>query len=343
MAASTIRVLGAGIVGLAIADELLRRGHEVEVIDPAPGSGASFAAAGMLTPTGELWHGEEAVHRLGRASASLWPDFAARLGVPLRTGGTLLVAADHGDRQLVDRQVALARAIGEPVVELGRRELVGHEPRLGRVVGGALLPDDHSVDPRAVVAALLERVPVVAAPSARDPAVTVVATGTALPPAYSALVRGVRGEILRLHADSGDLPDRTVRAWVHGEQVYVVPRAGGEVVVGATQQEHAGAPVVTVEGAWRLLDSARRLLPGLDRAELVEATARDRPGTRDNLPLIGPTHEPGVVLAAGHFRHGVLLAPLTAQLVADHLEHGHVEPAVDPRRLLHAPSPEGTR
>ena len=337
-----IRVLGAGIIGLAVSDELLRRGHEVEVVDPAPGSGASFAAAGMLTPAGELWHGEEAVHRLGRVSAGLWPAYAARLRVPLHTGGTLLAAADHGDLQLLDRQVALARSAGEPVVELGRRELVEQEPRLGRVVGGALFPEDHSVDPRAVVTALLERVPVVATPSGRDAAVTVVATGAALPVAYSGLVRGVRGEILRLRASPADLPERTVRAWVHGEQVYVVPRAGGEVVVGATQQEHAGAPIVTVEGAWRLLDTARRLLPGLDRAELVEATARDRPGTRDNLPLIGPTDDPRVVLAAGHFRHGVLLAPITAQLIADHLEHGHVEPAVDPRRLL-VPSLEGTR
>jgi len=340
---STVRVLGAGIVGLAVAEELLRRGHDVEVVDPAPGSGASFAAAGMLTPAGELWHGEEAVHRLGRSSASLWPSYAARLGVPLHTGGTLLAAADHGDLQLLDRQVALARAAGETVVELGRRDLVAHEPRLGRVVGGALFPDDHSVDPRAVVAALLERVPVVAEPTGRQATVTVVATGAVLPAAYSGLwpglVRGVRGEILRLRASSDDPPERTVRAWVHGEQVYVVPRAGGEVVVGATQEEHAGAPVVTVEGVWRLLDAARRLLPGLDRAELIEATARDRPGTRDNLPLIGPTGEPGVVLAAGHFRHGVLLAPLTAQLVADHLEHGRVEPAVDPRRFM--PSLEG--
>lgn len=333
-----IRVLGAGIIGLAVGDELLRRGHEVELVDPAPGSGASFAAAGMLTPAGELWHGEDEVHRLGRRSASLWPSYADRLGVALHTGGTLLAAADHGDLQLLDRQVTLARDAGESVVALNRRELMEHEPRLGRVVGGALFPEDHSVDPRAVVAALLERVQVVASPTPREAAVTVVATGAALPAAYSGvwsgLVRGVRGQILRLRAAPGDLPRRTVRAWVYGEQVYVVPRVGGEIVVGATQEEHAGAPIVTVEGAWRLLDSARRLLPGLDRAELVEATARDRPGTRDNLPLIGPTGDPGVVLAAGHFRHGVLLAPLTAQLVADHLEHGHVEPAVDPRRLM---------
>ncbi|WP_110207723.1 FAD-dependent oxidoreductase [Nocardioides daejeonensis] len=330
--AGLIRVLGAGIVGLAVADELLRRGHEVEVVDPAPGTGASRAAAGMLAPAGELWHGEERVLTLGRRSTELWPAYAARLGVPLRSGGTLLAAVDHGDLQLLDRQVALVRAAGERVVELGRRELLSEEPRLGRVLGGALLPVDHSVDPRAVVAALLARIPVCAAPGSRPPAGTVIATGATLPPPYARLVRRVRGEILRLR--TADPPQRTLRAWVHGQQVYVVPRASGEVVVGATQEEHPGRPVVTVEGAWRLLDSARRLLPGLDRAELVEAIARDRPGTLDNLPLIGPTHDPAVTLAAGHFRHGVLLAPLTAQLVADHLEHGHVDPAVDPRRLL---------
>ena len=83
---------------------------------------------------------------------------------------------------------------------------------------------------------------------------------------------------------------------------------------------------------WRLLDAARRLLPGIDRAEVLEFTARDRPGTRDNLPLVGPIDD-GVVLAAGHFRHGVMLAPVTAQLVADHIEDGRIEPSFDPRRM----------
>ena len=329
-----IRVLGAGIIGLAVADELLRRGQAVELVDPAPGSGASHAAAGMLSPAGELWHGEEPVHVLGRASADLWPSYAARLGVPLREG-TLLAAADHGDRQQIDRLLALLSAHSEDARALTSRELLAHEPLLGRVVGGALLPRDHSVDPRAVVAALRARVPVVASPSGRAE-VTVVATGARLPAPYDGLIRGVRGEVLRLRVAGADLPRRTVRAWVHGHQVYVVPRASGELVVGATQEEHDTPPAVTAEGVWRLLDAARRLLPGLDRAELIEATARDRPGTRDNLPLVGPTHDPAVVLAAGHFRHGVLLAPLTAQLVADHLENGRVDPAVDPRRHLGA-------
>ena len=199
-----------------------------------------------------------------------------------------------------------------------------------RVAGGAWLRDDHSVDPRQILTALLARTPVVAESSApRD--VTVVATGARLPAPFADLVRGVRGEILRARGDS--LPVHTVRGWVHGDPVYVVPRASGEVVIGATSEEHDAAPVVTLGGMAALLQAARALVPGLDRAEFTEAIARDRPGTPDNLPLVGPSEVDGVVIAAGHFRHGVLLAPLTARLVADHLETGYVEPALDPRRL----------
>jgi glycine oxidase len=146
------------------------------------------------------------------------------------------------------------------------------------------------------------------------------------------LVRGVRGEIVRVRG--GTAPTRTVRGWVRGEPVYVVPRSSGEIVIGATSEEHDGPPVPTVGGALRLLQAARELLPGLDRAEITEVSAGDRPGTADNLPLVGPSGVDGVVLAAGHYRHGVLLAPLTATLLADHLETGRVEPALDPRRFV---------
>lgn len=328
-----VRVLGAGIIGLAVAEELVRRGRRVEVVDPAPGSGASYAAAGMLSSAGELWYGEPELHALGRASADLWSAYARRLGVPLQCG-TLLVAADAGDLQQVDRQVALARSRGDRAVDLDRRDLLEVEPGLGRVAGGAWLPDDHSVDPRAIVAVLRERLTVVPVAGRRPADVTVIATGAELPRPYRAAVRRVRGEILRLQVEPADLPTATLRGWVHGEQVYVVPRAGGEVVVGATQEEHDAPAVVTAGGMWRLLDLARLLVPALDRAVFIEATARDRPGTSDNLPLVGPTDDPHTLLAAGHFRHGVLLAPLTASLVADHLDHGRVEPTLDPRRLL---------
>ena len=327
-----VRVLGAGIVGLSVADELTRRGHHVAVVDPAPGSGASYAAAGMLSPAGEAWYGEEDLTRLCLSSLALWPEFAARLGVPVHTRGTLLVGADAGDVQQVERQLSVLDLAGVSYERLGRRKLLGHEPGLGRVAGGAFLAEDHSVDPRAVVAALLGRVPTVAGVDDADADVTVIATGANLPAPYSSLIRPVRGDVVRVRTQ--ERVERTVRAWVHGEQVYVVPRTDtDEVVIGATSEERDGPLLPTVEGVWRLLDSARRGVPALDRAGVVEVTSRDRPGTADNLPLIGPTGEPGVVLAAGAYRNGVLLAPLVARLVADHIETGTVEPAVDPRRF----------
>ncbi|MFE4000360.1 FAD-dependent oxidoreductase [Nocardioides sp. YIM B13467] len=326
-----VRILGAGIVGLSVADELIRRGHEVTVVDPAPGSGASYAAAGMLSPAGEAWYGEEELTRLCLSSLALWPDFAARLGVPVHTRGTLLVGVDAGDVQQVERQLSVLDLAGVSYERLVRRELLAREPGLGRVAGGAFLAEDHSVDPRAVVAALLDRVgDRVETDTVAD--VTVIATGVNLPAPYSSLIRPVRGDVVRVRTQ--EPVERTVRAWAHGEQIYVVPRIDSdEVVIGATTEERDGPLQPTVEGVWRLLDSARRVVPALDRASVVEVTSRDRPGTADNLPLVGPTHEPGVVLAAGAYRNGVLLAPLIAQLVADHIETGSVEPAVDPRRF----------
>jgi glycine oxidase len=220
---------------------------------------------------------------------------------------------------------------GVETQELDRRELRSREPMLGaRVAGGAWLPTDQSVDPRQLLTALLARIPVVAESNAPYD-VTIVATGARLPEPFTHLVRGVRGEIVRARGD--DLPSHPVRGWVSGEPVYVVPRESGEVVIGATSEEHDAPPVATIGGVARLLRAARELVPGLDRAEFVEAIARDRPGTADNLPLVGPSGVDGVLLAAGHFRHGVLLAPLTAHLLADHLQTGRIESSLDPRRL----------
>lgn len=340
-----VRVHGAGVVGLACAEELARRGHDVEVVDRAPGSGASRAAAGMLSPSSEVWHGEEALLGLGARSLEAWPDFARRLGVALHRGGVLLVGVDAGDLRQVERQADLLARLGRPPELLGSREARRLEPGLGRVAGGALLREDAAVDPRAVTTALRARVPVRPDPGAGAVDVEVWATGARLPQPWRHLVRGVRGEVVRVRTD--DPPSRTVRGWVAGDAAYVVPRPGPqgslvEVVVGATSEEHDGPPRPSLGGVHRLLDGARRLLPGLDRAELTEVLARDRPGTADGLPLVGPA-PPGVppggdpaarhLLAAGHYRHGVLLAPLTARLVADQVaDPTSTDPVLDPRR-----------
>lgn len=330
---------GAGIIGLSCADELTRRGHVVTVVDPAPGSGASYAAAGMLSPSTEVWWHEAALLQLGLRSMELWPEYANRLGVVLQDSGTVLAARDHGDLQQIERQLAVLADHGRPTQMLAPREVMALEPEIShRVAGGAFLRDDQAVDPRAVVTALLARIPVgevrrsgLETTDGAD--CTILATGATLPDPYAHLVRGVRGEIIRAHLSEG-APARTVRGWVRGEPIYVVPRPNGEVVIGATSEEHGGPPVVTVGGVGRLLEAARELVPALDRAEFVEAIARDRPASPDHFPLIGPADDnESVVLATGLYRHGVLLAPLTAQLVADCVETGATESVLDPRRI----------
>jgi glycine oxidase len=343
-----VAVIGAGIVGLACAEELARAGHDVRVFDPEPGAGATRAAAGMLAPAGEAWHGEVELLRLGVASARLWPEYAARLqaasgvDVDFRTAGTLLVGQDYDDLQQVRRTLDVLEAEGVVFRELDRREARADEPTLSRVAGAALLPDDHNVNPRRVVQALMRLIGerlvrawacVVETGVATSDGMhfrceaVVVATG-AEARAVVPQVRPVRGETIRLNA--ADAPARVLRARVRGEAVYVVPRADGEVVVGATEEEHASEPVASAGTVVRLLHAARTLVPGLETAGLLEITARHRPGTPDNGPLLGLHDTTGSVrqvLAVGHYRGGVLLAPLTAQVVRAYVEGG-VVPAV---------------
>ncbi|MEJ7636130.1 glycine oxidase ThiO [Aeromicrobium sp.] len=339
--AQSVVVVGGGIVGLASADALVQAGHEVIVCDPSPGAGATYAAAGMLAPGGEAWFGEEPLLRLGRESLARWPSFAADLrersgvDVDLRTSGALLVAGDRNDLEEIRRTCGLLDAAGVRVDQLGRDELRVREPRLSaRILGGAFLPDDHQVNPRQVVAALLailgDRVVRQNATPRTDGVrledgsrlradVVVLATGaTGLP-----RVRPVRGEIIRVR--TSDAPTCVLRARLHGERVYVVPRRDGDVVIGATEEEHPfeeTMPMPTVGGVARLLETARTLLPGLDTAHILEVTARDRPGTPDNGPLIGPLPVEGParrLLAGGHYRGGVLLAPITAEAMCAHV------------------------
>ncbi len=335
-------VVGAGIIGLSCADRLQRAGHDVLVCDPDPGGGATHAAAGMLAPAGEAWFGEEGLLRLGMASLDLWPDVAASLEersgveVDLRDTGTLLVAADRDDLAEVKRSCAVLESCGLGADLLDGRDVRAHEPRLAPgVTGGALLTADRLVDPRQVTRALVrllgERVVrqpaattddgvVLGDGSRRSADVVVLATGAV----GMRHVRPVRGEVIRVRTT--DPPTRMIRARMHGDRVYLAPRSSGEVVIGATEEEHPaedGRPAPTLGGVARLLENARALVPGLDTAELVDVVARDRPGTPDNAPIIGPVPSPGQtahLVAAGHHRGGVLLAPLTAAVVQAYVE-----------------------
>ncbi|WP_244524164.1 glycine oxidase ThiO [Blastococcus sp. DSM 46786] len=354
-------IAGGGLIGLSVAWRAAQRGLRVTVVDDAPGTGASHAAAGMLAPVTEAGYGEEALLRLNLASLQRWPAFASDLeragGIPVgfRTAGTLVVGFDDDDMRALDDLHAFQRELGLAAERLPPRATRRREPSLTpRVRGGLLMSGDHSVDGRSLHAGLLaaaraagvrlvaERIDAVHVVGGRaaglrltggerlDADVVVLALGArsaGLPGVPPLPVRPVKGQILRLAGAAG-LLEGTVRALVRGRQVYLVPYAGDRLVVGATVEDRGFDATVTAGGVHELLHDAIEVVPGVSELELVETLARWRPGTADNAPLLGPSALPGLVLATGHHRNGVLLAPVTGEIVAEYLAGGELpEPA----------------
>jgi glycine oxidase len=332
ISSSTVAVVGGGVIGLSCAWRAACAGFTVTVYDPAPGSGASHVAAGMLAPVTESAPIEPEVFALGAASLRRWPDFAAELttagGDPrLRTGGTLTVAVDPGDRAELDRIAEQLFRMGRAVDVLSGREVRRFEPSLGPQVCRALsVPGDLSVDNRALLTALVvacrgagvgfRSTRCVELPAADVVVLAAGAHSAALHPALHGAIRPVKGEILRLKFRPGTMPPpaRTVRAIVGGRHSYLVPRDDGRVVLGATQREVGFDTDVTAGSVRELLTDAERALPAIAEYHLEEAVAGLRPGSPDNLPVIGEL-EPGVLAATGHHRNGILLAPLTAEVI----------------------------
>ncbi|GAA0515319.1 glycine oxidase ThiO [Paractinoplanes deccanensis] len=330
---SEIVVVGGGIIGLSIAWRLTEHGKDVTVLDGGD-EGAWQVAAGMLAPGGESVFEAPALVRLMERSADLWPGFAAGLGVDVGYDdtGTLSLAMTADDvaeaaRLWTKQQLPLLRP----------SELRELEPALSpRVRIGVHSPRERQVDPRRVVAALRERlgdriVPKrVDALSDVDASTIVVAAGCGTAKLTGLPVRPVKGQVLRLRGEPG-LLRHVLDATVDGRSVYVVPRHDGEIVVGATQEERTDRQV-TAGGVYELLRAAIELVPGLAELELTETTVGHRPGTPDNAPLIGQL-EPGVLVAAGHHRNGILLAPVTAELIAGLVLGEQGDPDFDPRRF----------
>ena len=325
-------VVGGGIIGLSAAWRLRRDGAEVVVLDPAPGTGASHAAAGMLAPIHEAYWGESHILRLNLAASRAWPGFADALGadtVDYRRDGMLMAAFDADDKAALDNLGDLHEQEGLPVERLRSRECRQRAPLLAPGIrGGVYSPLDHQVNPRRVVAELLNRVPtlpVSATDVAPNQVVTddgrvmacqqvVVAAGAWSGRLLGLPIRPIKGQILRLSGPVG-LLGLPVRGIVRGSSVYAVPRSDGEIVVGATQEEQGFDTRVTAGGVYELLRDVLALLPGLSEIDLVETWAGLRPGAPDNAPIIGKGDD-GIVYATGHYRNGILTAPVTAAAVA---------------------------
>ncbi|HXF00645.1 MAG TPA: glycine oxidase ThiO [Solirubrobacterales bacterium] len=345
-------VVGGGALGLACAWRAARRGLRVRVLErDHPGDGASHVAAGMLAPVGEATWGEEALMRLGLASARAWPGFAAELAAEseLEVGftrcGAIHVALDRDEAEELRRRFELMDSLDLGVEWMRPRALRDLEPGLAPAcAAGVHAPAEAAVDPRLLLPALAVAVErrggqvlveaevtealiqddrlagVITADGREHHADHVVLAAGAwsgatswLPPVARPPVRPVKGQILTLRGD----PDKPVcQRIVVSERVYLVPRPDGRVIVGATVEERGFDIQVTAGGVHELLREAYRAVPEVAELELVETLAGLRPGTPDNAPLIGPGALDGLVLATGHYRNGILLAPISAEAVA---------------------------
>ncbi len=365
-------IVGGGVIGLCCAWRLAQGGARIVVLDRAePPAGATRVAAGMLAPIGELAFGEPELLRMTIAAAELYPDFVAELEAAsgLVSGyarhGALHIALDRDEAAELRRVHDLQRSLGLGAEWLPPRRCRELEPGLTPSFnGGVHAPEEAAIDPRRMTAALLaalaaegvevrggtdvvapllagERLEGVRTGSGEElPADKVVlATGawagaeSWLPESARPPVRPVKGEILELRSPDGAPPCERI---VASERVYLVPRPDGRLIVGATTAERGFDATVTAGGVHELLREAYRLLPDVAEMELAESMAGLRPGTPDNLPLIGLGTLDGLVLACGHYRNGILLAPLTAKALAELLSGGELPDSVaaaDPERL----------
>ena len=351
-------VVGGGVIGTAIAWRAAAHNHDVILVDPGDdGDKATYVAAGMLAPVSESVFGEENLLALNLRALERLPSFvreaeeATGQQAGLRTEGTLNIALDSGDLAALRRLAEFRRGIGLPAEELSGRECRRLEPFLAsNVAGGVLARADLSVDNRryfralraaaetAGVRVIASRVTEVGAGTATTPdgvitaTSVVVAAGHAItriagiPEPVRKAVRPVKGQILRLR-HPGTLPPvaaRTIRALVQGRDVYLVPRADGEIVVGATQEERDDTDI-TVGAVHDLLSDARSVLPAASELILAETSAGLRPGTTDNGPIVGWAGE-NLIVAAGHFRNGILLSAATADAVTALLDESGPAP-----------------
>jgi glycine oxidase len=358
-----VAVVGGGAIGVAIAWRCAQRGLSVTVVDPGLAEGAWHTAAGMLAPVTELHYTETPLLRLGLESLARYPAFVADveraggLSCGFEQCGTLAVAWDSADVQALHDMRLFAAGLEIEAHLLTGRELRVLEPALAPgLPGGMLVAGDHQVDPRLLHAALTAAATALGVQFVRSRAGVLVEGGracgvvladgtvcraeqvvlaagswsggvTGIPARVAAPVRPVKGQTLRLRLSGERRIQRVVRAQVKGSSVYLVPRTGGEIVVGASVEEVGFDRRPRAGAVYELLRDAQSVLPELGEAVLEEVSTGFRPGSPDNAPIVGPSTLPGLIHATGHYRNGILLTPVTADAVAELIATGE-QPAV---------------
>lgn len=352
MSQTDIIVLGGGIIGCALAEELARRGRRVVVLERGQvGLEASSAAAGILSAQMDLAK-PGPFFELCQAARRLYPAWvrrierAARLSTELRVNGILAVAATAAEARAMAARARWQQRRGFHVERWSPAQIRRREPAVdGRFLAGFFFPAEAQLDNAVLMQALAVAcrragVQVREGVSAtrvlvRGGAVAGVDTdrGAVRAPvvvnclgSWAAMggrfpvplpVEPARGQILVFCS-----PARLVRVSVMSGRAYMVQRRDGRVLVGSTVERAGFEKALTLDGMHHILDGVRRMSQAVARGTFVEAWAGLRPRTPDDLPILGPTPIRGLYVATGHFRHGILLAPATAQAMADLILRG---------------------
>ncbi|MEP6922952.1 MAG: glycine oxidase ThiO [Pyrinomonadaceae bacterium] len=348
-------IVGSGVIGLSIARELRRDGVERVAIlekNPACGTGASFAAAGMLAPQTEADQADD-FFQLCQESRNLYPRFAAELfeetgvDIELEQTGTLYLAFHESDFEEIEKRLAWQQAANLPIEELWANEILRLEPNVSAdVLGGLRFPCDWQVENRRLIAALNEqqgeicllncivdsmlfesnKVCGVQTKQGKFFASTVVIAAGA----WTSLlnfpvkieIKPIRGQMLNFRTR------KTIfRHVIHTPRGYLVPKKNNRILVGATAEDVGFDCRTTSAGMNSLLETIFEISPNYEQRTYVESWSGLRPKSPDGLPLLGEFPEDsGLYFATGHHRNGILLAPLTAELIADKIVYGTDSP-----------------
>ena len=348
-----VLVVGAGIIGLAVADELSRRGLQVDLLEKgeAAGQEASSAAAGILSPHGEVDRPSPLLD-LAQAAFQLIPETIKRLesvsGLDLRyrACGSLTLAITPDDERAHEAELAWQKKAGLRMEQLNAAQVKEMEPAVtGSIRSGIWWPQTAQVDNRQMVAAyrqviqqqgatlhtqtavsrfLLEKDSVIGVETNRgrfeaDWVVNCAGSWANLDAALPAPIPviPVKGQMLQFQTKSP-----VVQRVIQSPRAYLVQRSPEQLLVGTTLEEVGYDKTVTEAGRTAILQGVHEITSGLDSLPVQESWAGLRPGTPDGLPILGPTPWKRFLCATGHFRNGILLAPLTGRLIADWIQTG---------------------
>ncbi len=359
-----VTVIGSGVCGLGIGWRLSELGYKVDVFEAEEvGKGATWAAAGMLAAGVECEPGEEKLLELTTKSQKMWPSFLKDLAKSTdinphyKDEGTLVIAFNNDELSKLKFNYKFQSGLGIDLEWLDKEEVRNMEPHLNtKTLDAVFSKNDHQVDNRLLLLALMDafknsggkihekhRVESIKIEKGRvngividsvfhEADIVLLAAGAhsstidGLPSNIIPPVRPVKGQMLALQMDINRPLAKHV-IWTPNS--YLVPRDDGRLIIGATVEERGFNSEITAGALYSLLESAWRTLPTIEELPIVETWCGFRPTSRDDAPILGPTEIEGLVLATGHHRNGILLAPLTADTISEYILRGNIPSEIE--------------